>query len=74
MNFQNDITEQYIIKVYEDLQQEQTRLMNSVKTNSNTEMEDMKQQLSITRQISLINSINMNLIRLRNLRKKTQSV
>lgn len=74
MNFQNDITEQYIIKVYEDLQQEQTRLMNSVKTNSNTEMEDPKQQLSITKQISLINSINMNLIRLRNLRKKTQSV
>ena len=70
MNFQNDITEQYLVKVYEDLQQHQLRLMNDMK--STNEMENEKKQNSITKQISLINSINMGIIKLRNLKKKTQ--
>lgn len=69
MNFHNDINEQYLVKVYDDLQQYQLRLMNDVKTSN--EMENEKKQNSITRQISLINSINMNIIKLRNLKKKT---
>jgi hypothetical protein len=69
MNFQNDITEQYLNKVYDDLQQYQLRLMNDIKTTN--EMENEKKQSAITRQISLINSINMNIIKLRNLKKKT---
>lgn len=75
MNFQNDITESYLIKVYEDLQKEQLSLMNSIKNNNNNnEMEDVKQQAKITKQISLINSININLLKLRNYKKKLQDL
>jgi len=70
MNFQNDITEQYLVKVYDDLQQHQLKLMNDIKTS--TEMESEKKQNHITKQITLINSINMNVIRLKNLKKKSQ--
>jgi hypothetical protein len=70
MNFHNDITEQYLVKVYDDLQQYQLKLMNDIKTS--TEMESEKKQNHITKQITLINSINMNLIRLKNLKKKSQ--
>lgn len=72
MSFQNDITEQYLMKIYDDLQQDQLRLMNSVKSSNSSEMEDEKKHTAITRQITLINSINMNLIKLRNLKKKSQ--
>ena len=73
MSFQNDITEQYLMKIYDDLQQDQLRLMNSVKSSNSSEMEDEKKHTAITRQITLINSINMNLIKLRNLKKKSQT-
>jgi len=72
MSFQNDITEQYLMSVYDNLQQEQLRLMNSVKSGNSSEMEDEKKQTAITKQITLINSINMNLIKLRNLKRKSQ--
>lgn len=72
MNFQNDITEQYLVKVYDDLQQYQLKLMNDIKTTG--EMENEKKQNALTKQITLINSINMNIIRLRNLKKKTTEV
>ena len=72
MNFQNDITEQYLVKVYDDLQQDQMRLMNDIKTTN--EMENEKKQNALTKQITLINSINMNIIRLRNLKKKSIEV
>jgi len=72
MSFQNDITTQYLEKVYDDLQQDQLRLMNSVKSGNSNEMEDEKKHTAITKQITLINSINMNLIKLRNLKKKSQ--
>ena len=70
MNFHNDITEQYLVKVYDDLQQYQLKLMNDIKTS--TEMESEKKQNHTTKQITLINSINMNLIKLKNLKKKSQ--
>ncbi len=73
MSFQNDITEQYLMKIYDDLQQDQLRLMNSVKSSNSSEMEDEKKHTAITRQITLINSINLNLIKLRNLKKKLQT-
>lgn len=72
MNFSNDITIQYLEKVYDDLQQEQLKLMNSVKSNNSNGIEDEKKHTTITRQITLINSINLNLIKLRNLKKKSQ--
>jgi hypothetical protein len=58
----NDITEQYLNKVYEDLQREQMKLMNDMKTGTEREKE-------ITKQITIINNINIALLRLRNCRK-----
>ena len=74
MNFSNDITNQYLEKVYDDLSKESMSLMNSIKSNSIDLVDDEKKQTAITKQISLINQINMSLIRLRNLRKKTQQL
>jgi len=62
-SFSNDITEQYLNKVYDDLQKEQMRMMNDMKTGT-----DDDKSKSITKQISLINSINMSILRLRNLK------
>ena len=74
MNFTNDINEQYLMKVYDDLSKESMSLMNSIKSSSPDLVDDEKKQTAITKQISLINSINMSLIRLRNLRKKAQQI
>ena len=74
MNFSNDITNQYLEKVYDDLSKESFNLMNSIKSNSPDLVDDEKKQTAITKQISLINSINMSLLRLKNLRKKTQQL
>jgi hypothetical protein len=74
MNFQNDITTQYLEKVYDDLSKESFNLMNSIKSNSPDLVDDEKKQTAITNQISLINKINMSLIRLKNLRKKIQQL
>jgi predicted ATPase len=64
-SFQTDITEQYLNKIYEDLQKEQIKLMNDMKTGV-----DNVKESSITKQITLINTINVAIVRLRNARKK----
>ena len=64
-NFINDISEQRLSKMYEDLQREQTALMNDMKTGSI----ELKER-DITKQISCINTICLNIIKLINLRKK----
>lgn len=74
MNFSNDITNQYLEKVYDDLSKESFNLMNSIKSSSPDLVDDEKKQTLITKQITLINSINMSIVRLRNLRKKTQQI
>jgi hypothetical protein len=64
-SFSTDITEQYLNKVYEDLQKEQMKLMNDMKTGV-----DNVKETAITKQITLINTINVAVMRLRNTRKK----
>ena len=59
----NDITTQYLDKIYEDLQKEQFRLLTDMKNSS----DDKK---DVTKQITIINNISVNVIRLRNIRKK----
>ncbi len=68
-NFGRDINEQYLVKVYDDLQQEQLRLMNGIKTDANC---NPKQQTAVTKQIACINSINLNILKLNNIRKKLE--
>ena len=52
-------------RMYEDFQKEQMRLMTEIKNGT-----DIKQEKETTKQISMINTININILRLRNLRKQ----
>jgi hypothetical protein len=59
------ITEQYLNRFYEDCQKEQMRLLNDIKTG----VEPQKEK-EISKQITLINSLLINCLRLRNVRQK----
>jgi hypothetical protein len=59
------ITEQYLNRFYEDLQKEQMRLLNDIKTG----VEPQKEK-EISKQITLINNLLINCLRLRNVRQK----
>jgi hypothetical protein len=61
----SEITEQYLNQVYDALQREQLKLMNDMKSG-NSEAKEKE----ITKQITTINTINLNIMRLRNIRKK----
>lgn len=61
----NDITEQYLDKVYDDLQKEQLKLIQEIKSGCETKKENENQK-----QFTLMNTILINIMRLRNLRKK----
>jgi len=60
-----DLGEQQLNRMYEDFQKEQMRLMTEIKNGT-----DIKQEKETTKQISMINTININILRLRNLRKQ----
>lgn len=62
-----DITEQYLNKLYEDLHKEQMNLMTKIKNSSEPENRDKEKD--ITKQITLINSLMMGALRLRNVRQ-----
>ena len=59
----NDINEYYLNKVYEDFHKEQLKLMNDMKTGI-----DNEKQKAITKQISLMNTIMISCLRIRNIR------
>jgi len=59
------INEFYLNKVYEDLHREQLRLMNEIKMN---ESNCGDKQKIITKQLSIMNTIMINCLRLRNIR------
>lgn len=61
----SDITEQYLDKLYEDLSKEQGRLLQDIKTGVDSVKENENQK-----QFSLLNTLMMTTLRLRNLRKK----
>jgi len=69
MNFTNDITEQSLTRMYDDLQKEQLRLTNDLKTGTDTVKEK-----DIMKQITIINSLIMNILKLRNLRKRISNI
>ena len=64
-----DISEQYLNKTYEDLNKEQMRLMNDLKNNSG-ENEEANKEVDIQKQLTLLNSLMIQVLKLRNLRKK----
>jgi ribosomal protein L29 len=61
-----DITEQYLNKVYEDLSKEQMKLMTDMKSGGN----ELQKERDITKQITLINTLTLGVMKLRNLRKQ----
>ena len=67
LGFGTDISPQYLDKVYEDLSREQMRLLGDLKTDVNT---DVAKDVSVQKQLSLLNSLVVSILRLRNLKKK----
>ena len=61
-----DITEQYLNKIYEDLSKEQMKLMTDMKSGGN----ELQKERDITKQITLINTLTLGVMKLRNLRKQ----
>jgi hypothetical protein len=65
MSFTNDLTVQYLDKLYDDLNKEHKKLMNELKSSAEPVNEREKYQ-----QISTINAINLNVIKLKNIKRK----
>ena len=63
----NDLTEANLNQVYDLFSREQQSHMNTIKTSNDIEE---KREKSINRQLSLLNTILISVLRLRNLRKK----
>ena len=57
--------EQSLNRIYEDFSKEQIRLMNDIKNGG-----DLGKDKDIQKQITMINTITINIIRFRNLRKQ----
>lgn len=64
----NTINENYLNRCWEDFSREQMKLMTDIKTGKGEEDEK-----HIQRELTLINSIMISLMRLRNLKKKESS-
>ena len=60
-----DITEQYLDKFYDDIHKEQLKLMGDFKSGC-----DLAKEKDIQQQMTLMNTLMMTAMRLRNKRKK----
>lgn len=63
-----DLTEQYLDKLYDDLSKEQMRLMTELKNCKDPEHSAKEQD--IQKQLTLLNTLMISTLRLRNLKKK----
>jgi len=64
----SDLTEQYLDKLYDDLSKEQMRLMSEMKNCKDPESSNKEQD--IQKQLTMLNTLMINTLRLRNLKKK----
>lgn len=64
-----DFTEQYLIKLYDDCSKEHQRLMTDMK---NITEESLTKEADIHKQLTIINNLMSNTLKLRNLKKKIQ--
>ena len=62
----NNITEEYLNSLYDNLHREKMTVMNSIKSSNNEVSKDKDNQ----KQITLINTLMINTLRLRNLKKQ----
>jgi ribosomal protein L29 len=65
MSNPNDLSERQLNQMYDDLTKEQMRLMADLKNG-----DDMGKAKDIQKQLSFLNTITMNILRFRNLRKQ----
>lgn len=65
MNFNNDISIQYLDKLYEDLNKEQMKILADIKTGT-----DDKKSSENEKEFKLINTLLINTLKLRNIKKK----
>ena len=63
--FHQHLEEHYLNKMYEDMTKKQFYLMNQLKTKTSEE-----EQGDLMKQLTLVNSLTMNLLRLINLQRK----
>jgi signal transduction protein with GAF and PtsI domain len=63
----SDLTDQYLVKLYDDLQKEHQRLLNDMK---NLTQESMTKEVDIQKQITIISSLMTSTLKLRNIKKK----
>ena len=61
----NELTEQYLDKLYDDLQKEQQKLLQDIKSGCDNIKEAENQK-----QFTLLNTLMIHTLRLRNLRRK----
>ena len=66
-SYGNEISPQYLDKVYEDLSREQLRLLGDLKTDVSS---DISKDVAVQKQLSLLNTLVITVLRLRNLKKK----
>ena len=64
----NQVNEQYLNKVYEDLQKEQMALLHDLKTGCAEDKEK-----DVTKQMTQLNSLLLSVLRFRNLKKSIQN-
>ena len=65
MNHPNDLGEQQLNRMYDDLSKEQMRLMAEFKNS-----DDKAKGIDIQKQLTLLNTITIAILRFRNLRKQ----
>jgi len=63
--FGTEINESYLDRIYEDFSKEQSKLMDQIKQNA-----EHKKEQDITKQITILNTLMMSVLRFRNLKRK----
>ena len=67
LNYMTDINESYLNKLYEDLHRDQMKIMTDMKNANDLESDKQNQRL-----LTFLNTIMINTLRLRNLKKTIQ--
>ena len=65
-----ELTEQSLNKMYDDFSKEQMKLLSDIKN----EGAELSKDIQIQKQLSLLNTLMINTLRLRNLKKKISSL
>ncbi len=63
----NDLTDQYLVSLFDNLQREHQKLLNEMKSLTS---EDIKKETDIQKQSAIISTLMTQVLKLRNLKKK----